>query len=177
MFQMTPPKSNSTASTAAGTSVAAGARAGRCRHSRLRPDFGRGRSRRPGPRDGDPAARPHAALVELGAVHRAGIDVAAEVLSRVCLADLHPLAVVGRAAGGEERQPERRKDRREPHCAALYRVYGLRGTPMDVHLGARLYSTLADVGDRLVAILPALLAMATLITLGVLLGWLARMVV
>jgi hypothetical protein len=43
--------------------------------------------------------------------------------------------------------------------------------------GRGVWSTLVDVGDRLAAILPGLLAMAILVVLGMVLGWLARRVV
>lgn len=43
--------------------------------------------------------------------------------------------------------------------------------------GRGVWSTLVDVGDRLAAILPGLLAMVTLVLVGLALGWLARRVV
>jgi hypothetical protein len=43
--------------------------------------------------------------------------------------------------------------------------------------GRGVWSTLLDVGDRLAAVLPGLLAMVILLALGLALGWLARVVV
>jgi hypothetical protein len=43
--------------------------------------------------------------------------------------------------------------------------------------GRGVWSTLVDVGDRLAAVLPGLLAMVILLVLGLVLGWLVRLVV
>ena len=43
--------------------------------------------------------------------------------------------------------------------------------------GRGVWSTLLDVGDRLAAVLPGLLAMIILLALGLALGWVARAVV
>ncbi len=48
---------------------------------------------------------------------------------------------------------------------------------MDTPWGRSVWSALVDLGDRLSAVLPALLAMLTLILLGAILGWIARAVV
>jgi hypothetical protein len=48
---------------------------------------------------------------------------------------------------------------------------------MDTPWGRGVRSALVDLGDRLGAVLPALLAMLTLIVLGVILGWITRAVV
>src|SRR5437660_7472751 len=72
----------------------------------------------------NPPAMLHARLVELAALRARGV-VAAEVFRRVLFVDLHPLALVGRAARQRQRhhQPETDQARRGSHSAALYRVF------------------------------------------------------